>query len=393
MLFCHKFLRQKDKENHRSKTQKELAGRKARKAFKGLKRKIKHQEAKDKALPRGKRIRIMKTVPDVVQHIDREARKEKEQKEGVAHTLLNRHLSVREVQKKQLQGKHAAVNIRPVIKAYLALHKGQLPRHHVENRKIALKGLREVHLSGSRKSQRKDFRHENHSRESRRNQRSQGKTSRSLKDILPTQFRRDCLKNCIKNQEEADHNGYIVVREYTEAETDNILQRTLAAHQFFRTEQNQREEDDAVKPHDIPGIGCHVGGEGIEYAEYRRKEPVSLAVPQQVVGHRDRGECRLYDDQQCHILDHEALREEQDKPVQGTCEIVGVNRRKVDAESYVPAVEQTAAVLKLVLKLREERRVLVVEVGAKKTLLPEGINAPLQKQEQHGKHRHKKGKE
>ena len=54
MLFRHKFLRQKDKENHRSKTQKELAGRKARKAFKRLKREIKHQKAKDKALPRRK---------------------------------------------------------------------------------------------------------------------------------------------------------------------------------------------------------------------------------------------------------------------------------------------------------------------------------------------------
>ena len=393
MFFCHQFLRQKDKENHRSKTQKELAGRKARKAFKRLKREIKHQEAKDKALPRRERIRIMKTVPDVVQHIDREARKEKEQKESVTHTLLNRHLSVREVQKKQLQGKHATVNIRPVIKAYLALHKGQLPRHHIKNRKIALKGLREVHLSGSRKSQRKDFRHENHRRKPRRNERGQSKAPRCFEYILPTQFRRNRLKDCIKNQKKADHNGYIVVREYTESETDDVLERTLAAHQLFRTEQNQREEDNAVKPHDIPGIGCHVGGEGIKYAENRRKESVSLTVPQQIVGHCDRRERRLYDNQKRHILNHKALRKEQDKPVQGACEVVSVNRGKVDPESYVPAIEQTAAVLKLILKLRKEGRILVVEVGAKKALLPEGINAALQKQKQHGKHRHKKGKE
>ncbi len=71
----------------------------------------------------------------------------------------------------------------------------------------------------------------------------------------------------IEHHENTYHDGDIVIGKDGRSQCHRIEEPALFIDQLFKSQTYKREEHDAVKPHDIPGICCHITRKGIEYAE------------------------------------------------------------------------------------------------------------------------------
>ena len=351
------------------------------------------QEDIDIGLAGRQGIGIVKAVPDKVQYIDGKAQQKEDQKPYVHGLFLQADPGRGQIQGKEQQHSGAAVDVGPVVEPLLRLHSHKVPGQHVDDRKILGDGLGEAELIGSRIGQGRDLREKEHRRK------ASGQKAAGCKAQAPAQEGREALRLMqdiqgqeIDHQEQAGHNGDIVVGQDAESQGPGIKSPPLLLHQKLQSPYDQGEQNDAVQPHEVPVIGCHIAGKGIEDAEEGGAEvPGPEPVPQ-VPGHGKARKAQLSHHHHRHELDDIGLGTEDHKPVQGTCQIVGIEGRKVDSQSHVPAVKEGASGAELLLKLRKEGRILVIHIRPEEALFPEGEDAVTDQYRHKDQHQSEKGR-
>ena len=266
-----------------------------------------------------------------------------------------------------------------------------MPRQHIKNREIGAEGLGKIKISRRSGLQRVDFREQHHRRKSAC---SQGKRCELGAGGEKTTglFRRiqDQKRDKIQYHENADHDGNIIIGKDRRPQGEAVQKRLFLAHQTLQPQHDQREQDNAVQPHDVPAVRRHISRQRVENPEKAHAEIIGPAMPAQIPGKAQTRQTDFEHNPVAHKFDNISLGTQHQQPVKGAGQIVGVQRGEIHPHADVPAVQQAAAVGQLVLEFGEKRGVLVVHVRPQKTLLAEGENSPLGEYDNHHNHRHKK---
>ena len=280
-------------------------------------------------------------MPDKVQDVDAEAQIEENEQEAVHDLLPKPDFPVHEVQRQQQEHECAGVDVRPVVKALLRLDERHMPCEHIDDCEVLRRGLREVKVARRRHLQRIDLRQQRHRRQPARDQRvdPEAQDTKSHDTCVPDPLE-DIEADEVDDHEDAGHDGDIVVRKNREPQCDHIKHRALAAHEALEPQHDQRKQDDAVEPHEIPAVRRDVAGQRIQNRDEAAAECPLREATTKIPAHRDTREADLHNDHVGHELEDQSLRTEKQQPVQRTREIVGIERAEIDAETDIPAVQQ-----------------------------------------------------
>ena len=71
----------------------------------------------------------------------------------------------------------------------------------------------------------------------------------------------------IKHQKQAGHDGNIVVGQNGKPKGHAVEHSLLFPHKTLQSVNDQREEENAVQPHDIPAVRRHISGQRIKNPE------------------------------------------------------------------------------------------------------------------------------
>ena len=165
-------------------------------------------------------------------------------------------------------------------------------------------------------------------------------------------------------------------------------------------------DNHAVHPHDIVVVSGHEAGQRVETGEEQRAhfpsrsgtggQSVPFACPGQPGTPPEieiRGQPRqpnLEHDQVTHEFHQVALRHQQGKYVEGTCQVIYKKRKKIRAYPHVEGEAQILPSPHLVEQLTEKRHVLVVHIGKQEAPVPKGIDPVHHEQCQHDHGRNQK---
>ena len=348
------------------------------------------QENIDEALPAGKAVGIMKAVPDEVQYVQGEAQIKEDQQRTVDRLPPQRNLPVHKVEGQHQEDHGAAVNVGPVVQSLLCLHQRHLSGQHVHNGEILLHGVRKAGICRSGSLQRTELRNQQNCRETSRQEGAKTEAQTGQSSRPPVHGLQHQLAEEPEHQEEADHDGNVVVGQDAEPQTEHVHHRALSPYEALQSQHHQREQEDAVQPHQVPGIGGHVAAHGIEHTEDGTADIQLTVMSSEIHGTGEAGETDLQNNHIGHELDDQCLRQQHHQEIQRTGQVVGIEGGEIDAQTHVPGIEKRSPVLQLVLKLRKEGGILMVHIRAEKGSAPAGIDTLRIKNHQHGHNRYQK---
>ena len=134
-----------------------------------------------------------------------------------------------------------------------------MPCQHIENREIHLKGLWKVEISRRGSLKRRDLRQQHRRGKRAGEQRIPRKLKRDHRIILPSLPPLQKQKaDKIQDHEHADHDGYIIIGQDRKPQHDTVKISFFLMNQPLQAQHDEREQENAVQPHDIPAIGRHV---------------------------------------------------------------------------------------------------------------------------------------
>ncbi len=119
----------------------------------------------------------------------------------------------------------------------------------------------------------------------------------------------------VEDQGQADHDRNVVVGKYAEGQADAVHQAFILVDQTFQSQNDDREQDQTVEPHDVPAVCCHVTGECVEGRKKRDTQMVGTGVLTQVPGKGETAERDLQNDHVTDELDNEFHRTQEEEPV------------------------------------------------------------------------------
>ena len=226
-----------------------------------------HQEDIDEGLSARKAVRIVESMPDKIQHIHGK--------------LAKRAAAVRSTQPflSQKIFLHARYSKRREIprhrSKYLASGPDRSPSPHFRyggrsyrrsgNRKSTPLGNQSCRMpySGAHRSPAAEL-----CAKSPPESRSRFQTSHSSPRIfLPVPVSSKIKCDEIKHQKQAGHDGNIVVGQKWRPKGSRNEHSLLFPHKTLQSVNDQREEENAVQPHDIPAVRRHISGQRIENPE------------------------------------------------------------------------------------------------------------------------------
>ena len=207
-------------------------------------------------------------MPDKIQHIHGKACKKEQQQSAVHSLFFHRDLLTCQIQQKEEKYRDAAVNIWPVVQTDLRLHISDMAGDHIEDREIGSPRLWEIKVAGCRTLERTDLRQQNSHRESAGKQGVDSKPRTAL-HVFSYRSRFFQNKKCdeIKHQKQAGHDGNIVVGQNGKPKGHAVEHSLLFPHKTLQSVNDQREEENAVQPHDIPAVRRHISGQRIKNPE------------------------------------------------------------------------------------------------------------------------------
>ena len=152
------------------------------------------------------------------------------------------------------------------VKAYIEEHPEA--GDHIEDREIGSPRLWEIKVAGCRTLERTDLRQQNSRRESAGKQGVDSKPRTAL-HVFSYRSRFFQNKKCdeIKHQKQAGHDGNIVVGQNGKPKGHAVEHSLLFPHKTLQSVNDQREEENAVQPHDIPAVRRHISGQRIKNPE------------------------------------------------------------------------------------------------------------------------------
>ncbi len=361
----------------------------------------KKKEGVQKRLSAGQTVRKMKTMPDIIGNIPGKANQHDKEKNTVHNFLLEGNLLVHNIQREQKEYAGTAVNIGPIIQTDFHIHKGHMSGQHVDHGEIG--GQRRGKFGAGRGCgfQGIGNRHQQYGSQSPGQKRIAGKTQTHPYIFFPTGargFALCCLTGRergmlnhqadeIQYQKQAQHNGNIVVGKNRKGQGNAIEKPLLFLHQIPETGENQRRQPDAIQPHNVPAVGCHVAGQGIGHGKEQGKETGMFKSAAQIDRHGKSRQTCLKDNEIGHKVNDACLGQKYQKQLKRTGQIIGKQGEKVRTQTNLPGIKKAAAVLQLFCKLGKERRILVIHIGAEKTPGSKGIDSLYRKNNQQGTHR------
>ena len=255
-------------------------------------------------------------MPDIVQHIDREARKEKKQKYTGYHFFLRADLPTSQIKEKQHDHSDSAINVWPVIQPDLRLDISNMARKHIKDRKILREGLWKRRTSRCRWLQGKNLRQKHNRRQTSR----QKRITRKLKQASDKFFKCHLLlqnqkRNHIEDEEHAGHDRDIIIGKDRKSKKKAVCHSLSLFDQMLKRQHNQWEDHDTVEPHDIPAVRRHISWQCIKNAEKYDSKILRLAVMSQIIGHAPTAESDFYDNRDRHKFNHILCRTEKNQPV------------------------------------------------------------------------------
>ena len=344
----------------------------------------------DEGLSGRKTVGIMESVPDKIQEVDAEAGQEEHFQRAVNQFFLPRNSPVQKIKYEKDINSRTAVDVRPVVQACLRFHAAHVAGEHVNDGEVALKGLREGGLRRGRLCERHDLRKEDDSRQGSRKEGKQRKQDDLFSEFFSVLIIQETNDGKIDHQEDADHDGDIVVGENGKPQGNAVEIRLSFPDHNLQSQHNQRKEPDTVQPHDIPAVGSHEAGQGIECAEEPGAQPHTLRVALQIPGKGKSRQSGFDHHHGGHKFYHMIMGTEEHQPVEGARQIVGVKGHKIGAQSDVPAVQETSSGTQLVPEFLHEGGILMVHVQPEITFVPEGPDAAGRKYHHQHNDRYKK---
>ena len=155
-----------------------------------------------------------------------------------------------------------------MIQAYFRLNVADVTGDHIKNREILGKGLRKTHIARCRHLQGKNFRKQHHRCQASRQQRIHSKLKAAANEFLPVHLLIQHQQGYeIQHHKNAGHDGDIIIRKNGHAERQAVKYSFSIFHQPLQPQNDQREQNNAVQPHNVPAICSHIARQGVKDTE------------------------------------------------------------------------------------------------------------------------------
>ena len=374
-----------------------------------------HQNDRDiqERLPRGQAVRIVETVPDIVQDVHRERQQQEGQQRQVGELFADAGLRCGKIQREQQEHRRAAVDVRPVVQRLLGRHRHAVPREYAEQIEIERKGVRERRRCGGGGLQRQVLGQKQHGGHAARDDRVQDEAQDHGRVVVlrpnahidrPPVFRErrgavlfglpadlygrkhDHLHDEPEHDEDAEHDRDVEVHQDRDRERDAVERGLLFADQLFDSHQHERSQHDRVHPHDVPAVCDDERRERIRPGEGQREHAALLSVVSQEDRESESAEPGLQHDQVGDEFNDMLPRQEAQQPVERVRQIIGEDREEVRAAADVPGPGEAAAAVQFIQEFRRKRSVLVIEVRPQEHMRAERVDALNDKGGQHDQH-------
>ena len=332
-------------------------------------------------------------MPDEVEHICGKAQKHKGQKPDVCRLFPQGDSGIRHIQGDQQKNGHAAVDVGPVIQTRFHIHVHAVPCDHIKEGKIEGQRVRKIKFTEVCQVKRRIFRNEKHGRQSSRKEREEGKPDSRGAHLSQGHVRADELQQEIQHQENADHDGNIVVGENAQRQADAVELIFSLLYQSLQAHRDQRKQDDAVQPHHIPVVGRQEAGKCIKNGEGNQHEALRFKMAGQIKAEGKAAQTDFQSHQPGHEFDQVLIGHQNHQPVDGARHIITVQREKIGAYPHIPGIEKAVPAFQLALHFGEKGDILVIHVGMHEALIPERIYAVDDENAAHDGEGDKKGKQ
>ena len=197
----------------------------------------------------------------------------------------------------------------------------------------------------------------------------------------------------IQHQENTYHDGNIVIGQDAQRKADAVQPVFPFSHQLFKPQGYQGEQENTIQPHHVPVIGRQIAGHGIKNGKGNHGRASGFKMPGKIPGKGKTAEADFQDDQIGHELDQVFIREKGHKPVEGTCHIIGVKRKKIRAHAHIPGIGKAVPASDFAEHFRKKGDVLVVHVRVHEAFIAKRENAVDNENRQHDQKRNGKGKQ
>ena len=155
-----------------------------------------------------------------------------------------------------------------MIQPDFCLHIANMAGNHVKNRKILGKCLRKTHVARSGHLQGKNLRKQHYRRQTSGQQGIHRKLKPASHKFLPVHLLIQHQQgNEIQHHKYAGHDGDIIIGKNGQPQCQAVEHSFSISDQPLQAQNNERKQDDAVQPHDIPAVGRHISGQCVEDTE------------------------------------------------------------------------------------------------------------------------------
>ena len=166
----------------------------------------------------------------------------------------------------------------------------------------------------------------------------------------------------VTEDEDAYHDGNVVITEYGEGQADHVQHRAPAVYDPVESHDHQRKKEHRIQPHDAPEVAHHVCAECIKGSECRSPQIACFVGFSQIDGHEGSRKTDLDEEYRRDTLHESRCREEDQYQIQRACPVIGDKVPEIAPRSAVPGVQKRICRLELMLQLTQKRHILVIHI-------------------------------
>ena len=288
-------------------------------------------------------------MPDEIEHICGKAQKHKGQKSDVRRLFPKSYFGIRHIQRHQQEDGHAAVDIGTVVQTCFHVDVHAVSCDHVKERKIESQRVRKIEFAEVGQVERRIFRNEKHGRQSSCKKGKESEPDGRGPHAFQGQPGADELQQEIQHQEDAHHDGNIIVGENAQRQADAVELIFSFIYQSLQAHRDQRKQNNTVQPHHVPVVGRQKAGKGIKNGEGNQHEALRLEMAGQIKAEGEAAQTDFQGHQPGHELDQQRIGNQNNQPVEGARHIIAVQREKVGAYPHIPGIKETVPAFQLAL--------------------------------------------
>ena len=219
-------------------------------------------------------------------------------------------------------------------------------------------------------------------------QRAQRDAAEAAEKALPAVPAADAPDKEAQPDKDAAEKRKIVVAQQRECQRQRIQAEAALAQQADHARQHQRQEGQRIEPDDVPIVARHKGAQGVHHGKRHERRLVPAERRPQEDGEEQTGQSDLRQNEQREEFPQQRRRDQHGQQVQGTGEIVGIQRQVADAHACLAQVLQRTAGTELFPERDEEGIILMPHVVRQHLPVTERPQAAEYEAQQHHAERH-----